>query len=272
MAKDPFSEEAERGPEYLSTLERGLAVLNVFYGSKPQLTLSEIAAKLDLNPAVARRCLNTLIHLGYVGKRGRSYLLRPKVLEFGDAFLSSANIEQAIMPYLKRLRDETGDSTSMAVRSGDDAMFLAHVSPIGLPNLDVHVGTRLPLHATSFGKAILAFLPHRELDDYLANSHRQQYTTNTFVELSSLKDEIDKVRRSGFASARDEYDYGVSTLAMPILSEDKRVIAAISCLTNTSRSHQPDYESSRLPFLREAASQIERTLLRFPSLDLALKV
>lgn len=263
--------EGQKDPEFLSTLERGLAVLNVFSAAKPQMPLSDVAAISGLNPAVARRCLNTLVQLGYVAKQGRMFLLKPKVLEFGDTFLSSANIEQAVVPYLQHLRDETGDSASMAVRAGDDIMYIAHVSTIRPIRLSAHAGTRFPMHATSLGKATLAFLPSDELDDYLEHSDRQQFTPNTFAKLAPLKKELARIRRSGFAMARDEIDYGICSLAVPIFEGGERVIATINCSTTTSRADPTLFEASRLPLLREAASQIERSLRQFPALVHALK-
>jgi len=64
-------------------------VLRAFDQSHPEMQLSEVAAATNLSPAVARRCLNTLVHLGYVAKYGRRFLLRPEVLVFGSAYLSS---------------------------------------------------------------------------------------------------------------------------------------------------------------------------------------
>ncbi|MBN8831247.1 MAG: helix-turn-helix domain-containing protein, partial [Sphingomonadales bacterium] len=138
----------DKDPEYLSTLERGLRVLGIFSSQRPEMALSEVAAEVDLSPAVARRCLNTLVALGYVAKVGKRFALRPKVLEFGDAFLSSAHIEQIVTPFLQSLRDDTGDSASMAARVDDNAMYIAHVSTQRQIRLAAHPGTRFPLHAT----------------------------------------------------------------------------------------------------------------------------
>ena len=104
-----------------------------------------------LSPAVARRCLDTLVQLGYVAQHGRRFLLRPEVLVFGSAYLASVNIEAVTGTHLQALRDETGDRVSMAVLSGDDIVYLAHVSTnrrIRLP-----AGSRaLPSPATSLGR------------------------------------------------------------------------------------------------------------------------
>ena len=109
-ADTPDKEGGQKNPEYLSTLERGLRVLKAFDEDHPEMTLSEVAAKTALPPAVARRCLITLVELGYVGQHERKFLLRPAVLTIGSAFLASMQIEQVVLPPLQGLRDQTGDS------------------------------------------------------------------------------------------------------------------------------------------------------------------
>ena len=145
-----------KDPEFLSTLERGLRVLKAFDEDHPEMTLSEVAAKTALPPAVARRCLITLVELGYVGQHERKFLLRPAVLTIGSAFLASMQIEQVVLPPLQGLRDQTGDSASLAVLSGAEILYVAHVSTDRRFRVAAGVGTRFPYHATSLGKAIAA--------------------------------------------------------------------------------------------------------------------
>jgi IclR family pca regulon transcriptional regulator len=124
----PATEKPPKDSEYLSTLERGLRVLRAFDAQHPEMQLSEVAQLTQLNPAVARRCLNTLVQLGYVAQYGRKFLLRAEVLTFGTSYLSSMNVEQVVLPPLQQVRDDTGDSTSMAVLSNDHILYVAHVS------------------------------------------------------------------------------------------------------------------------------------------------
>lgn len=264
MARADFRKPKD--PEFLSTLERGLSVLKVFSADCGDMALSDVAVAAGLSPAVARRCLNTLVELGYVAKYGRRFLLRPKVLELGDAYLSSSNIEQAITPYLQNLRDETGDSASMAVRSSNEVMYIAHVSTARPIRLSAHPGTRFPLHATSLGKVLLAFGDQPDLEQYLQSSVRQSFTTNTITSAPALKKALAQVRRAGFAWAVDELDYGICSIAVPIINGEGQVLAAINCSTTTSRVNKAEFETSRLRFLRESAAQIERSVQRFPNL------
>jgi IclR family pca regulon transcriptional regulator len=257
--------------EYLSTLERGLSVLRAFNQSRPEMQLSEVAAATGLNPAVARRCLNTLVQLGYVAQHGRRFLLRPEVLVFGSAFRASMNIEEVAGPHLQAVRDETGDSSSMAVLSGHDILYLAHVSTSRRIRLGASVGTRFPAYATSLGKVLLAFEPEEKIDAYLASAELSRLTENTITSAATLGGIFRQVRTDGYASAQDELDYGIVSVAVPVFDRDRQVAAAINCSTSTTRVSRDELVRTRVPLLRAAAREIEDALRRWPFLSHALR-
>jgi IclR family pca regulon transcriptional regulator len=256
--------KAEKDPEYLSTLERGLRVLRAFDEHDPEMRLSEVAAKAGLSPAVARRCLNTLVSLGYIGQYGRNFLLKPEVLAFGSAFMSS--------PSLQRLRDEMGDSSSMAVIAGNDVLYLAHVSTRRQIRLGAAVGTRFPLHATSMGKAILAFRPDLEIEEFLATAELKALTKNTITDRDVLRERLMQVRTQGYDSTCEELDMGIVSLAVPIFDAKHMSVAAINCSTTTGRTTQQEMIATRLDGLRTAAAEIQQALRRWPALLHAVQI
>jgi IclR family pca regulon transcriptional regulator len=251
--------------EYLSTLERGLSVLRAFNQSRPEMQLSEVAVATGLNPAVARRCLNTLVQLGYVAQHGRRFLLRPEVLVFGSAFLASMNIEEVAGPHLQAVRDETGDSSSMAVLSGHDILYLAHVSTNRRIRLGASVGTRFPAYATSLGKVLLAYRGEAAIEAYLEEATLERLTEHTIASPIQLKETLRRIRFHGYGSAQDELDYGIVSIAVPVFA-DRHVVAAINCSTSTTRVSRELLVETRLPLLQKAAREIEDALRRWPFL------
>jgi IclR family transcriptional regulator, pca regulon regulatory protein len=260
----------DKDPEYLSTLERGLSVLRAFDEDHSEMTLTEVGARTGLSPAVARRCLNTLVVLGYVGQHGRKFLLRPEVLSFGSAFLSSMHIEQICLPPLQQLRDQTGDSASMSVLADRDILYVAHVSTDRRFRLAANVGTRYPFHATSMGKAILAFRSPNEIEALLTSAPLMRFTEHTLTDAAALQERFSLVQGRGYDSALDELDYGIVSVAVPVFDADRRAIAAINCSTSTTRMSQDELVATRLPLLRAAAQEIEQALKRWPALGHAL--
>lgn len=257
--------------EYLSTLERGLSVLRAFNQSQPEMQLSEVAAATGLNPAVARRCLNTLVQLGYVAQHGRRFLLRPEVLVFGSAFLASMNIEQVAGPHLQAVRDETGDSSSMAVLSGHDILYLAHVSTNRRIRLGAGVGTRFPAYATSLGHVLLAYQDEEAIGAYVGEAKLERLTEHTITSAAALRKRLRDVRRAGYDSSQDELDYGIVSVAVPVFDADRRVAAAINCSTSTTRISRDELVRTRLPLLQQAADEIGESLRRWPFLSHALR-
>lgn len=255
-----------KDPEYLFTLERGLAVLRAFDETRPEMQLSEVAAATALSPAVARRCLNTLVHLGYVAKIGRRFVLRPEVLSFGSAYLASMNIEQVAVAHLQTVRDETGDSASMAVLSGRTILYIAHVSTKRPIRLTAGVGTRFEAHATSLGKVLMAYQPDAVRERYLAEAGLTRFTDRTVCSPDELRARLARVRENGFDSALDELDYGIVSVAVPVFDTTCKIVAAVNCSTSTTRISQDELVRTRLPLLRDAAREIEVSVARWPVL------
>jgi IclR family pca regulon transcriptional regulator len=242
--------------EYLSTLERGLRVMQSFSAQRSEMTITQVAVETELNPAVVRRCLNTLEQLGYIAKRDNLFSLTAEVLTFGTHYVESAHLETAVRPHLQRVRDVMGDSSSMALLSRGEVLYLVHVSTDRRLQIDASVGTRFPAYCTSMGKVLLTGLSLAEIDRYCQRVGFIQITGNTITDSSALKDVLRQVSERGYATALDELDYGIVSVALPITDEVGRVIAAINCSTSTSRVSLDDMVATRLPVLREAAAAI----------------
>src|SRR5712691_10512341 len=219
--KTPVRREAMGG------LAKGLAVIRAFSRDHAALTLSDIARSARIPAATARRCLLTLEELGYVTRNGRDFLLRPKVLELGAAYLESMNIEQITKNHLEELARNTADSAALCVLDGVEVVYVARTSVRTLLRLEAHVGSRFPAHATSTGRTLLAGLTPELLDRYFATAELAPLTDRTVTNPVKLRQLIDESRRSGYAAVEDELAYGVVALAVPVLDQYGRVVAAL---------------------------------------------
>ena len=136
-------------PDFVQSLERGLAVIRAFDADHPQLTLSEVARATGLTRAAARRFLLTLVELGYVRTDGRLFALRPRVLELGYAYLSSLSLPEVALPHLEALVAEVHESSSLSVLDGEDVVYVARVPTKRIMTVAISVGTHFPAYATS---------------------------------------------------------------------------------------------------------------------------
>jgi IclR family pca regulon transcriptional regulator len=249
----------------LQSLERGIAVLQVFSQERPALTLSEVARLTGITRATARRILLTLEKLGHVRSDGRLFSLTPRVLTLGWAYLSSLNLWEVAQPLMEDLVEKTKESTSAATLDLPDIVYVARVPTRRIMTIALGVGTRLPAHATSMGRVLLADLPEAELDRYLAETHLERFTKRTVVDPDRLRAIVGQVRKQGFALVDEELEIGLRSIAAPIKRADGGTIAALNVSAAASRVSVDELRGRFLSLLLETTSLISASLLRRPA-------
>jgi IclR family pca regulon transcriptional regulator len=258
--------------EAMGGLAKGLAVIRAFGRDHAALSLSDIARSAGIPAATARRCLLTLEELGYVTRNGRSFLLRPKVLELGAAYLESINIEQLTRTHLEELARATSDSAALCVLDGAEIAYVARTSVRTLLRLEAHVGSRFPAHATSMGRVLLAGLGAERLKHYFDIARLDALTENTVTDPHKLRALIDEARRNGFAVVADELAYGVIALAVPVLDHHGRVVAALNSSSHSGRMSRTKLIRGRLAMLQEVSKRISTDLAAVPGLSLSVQI
>jgi IclR family pca regulon transcriptional regulator len=257
----------DRPPEFVEALAKGLAILESFDASHAEMTLSEVARRVGLSPAAARRSLITLQTLGYVGQKDKRFHLCPKIMTLGSTFYFSARIEDVLQPNLRALVETFGDASSIGTLDGDDVIYIAHVSVQRARRAAAVIGARYPACATSLGRVLLAGLPDAVLDRYIANVRPVALTSKSITDPTALRAEILAVREAGFSTTVDQLDYGITALAVPIRDIEGRTIAALNTSGYTGKVTPETLVAERLPALREAASNIAHEITRYPILQ-----
>jgi IclR family pca regulon transcriptional regulator len=246
----------------LQSLERGIAVLQVFSHERPALTLSEVARLTGITRATARRILLTLEKLGHVRSDGRLFSLTPRVLTLGWAYLSSLNLWDVAQPLMEDLVEQTGESTSAATLDLPDIVYVARVPTRRIMTIALGVGTRLPAHATSMGRVLLAALPDDELDRFLADARLEQHTKRTVTDRDRLRAVLGQVRKHGWALVDQELEMGLRSIAAPIRRPDGTTVAAMNVSAAAARVSVEELRTRMLPLLLETAGLISATLRR----------
>jgi len=253
-------------------LAKGLAVIRAFARDHAALSLSDVARSARIPAATARRCLLTLEDLGYVTRSGRAFLLRPRVLELGAAYLESMNIEQITKTHLEELAQKTADSAALCVLDGTDIVYVARTSVRTLLRLEAHVGSRFPAHATSMGRVLLAGLSPERLQRYFESAKLEALTERTVTDPAKLRGLIQDCRRLGYAAVEDELAYGVVALAVPVFDHQQRVVAALNSSSHSRRTTRTRLVRERLAMLQEASQEISNDLASVPWLSLSAQV
>ena len=250
-------------------LAKGLSVIRAFTRDRPTLSLSDIAAATHLPAATTRRCLLTLEELGYVTHSGRQFVLRPKVLELGAAYLESMNIELLTKTHLEELAGNTGDSAALCVLDGMEIVYVARASVRTLMRLEAHVGSRFPAHATSTGRVLLAGLSADHLKNYFDTVKPEALTDKTVTDPVKLRQLIEECRQSGYSAVEDELAYGVVALAVPVFDQSARVVAALNSSSHSRRISKSKLIRERFTMLRQVSRRISADLAGVPGLSLS---
>ncbi len=253
-------ESVQRPAGFVHSLDRGLAVIGSFSAERPRLTLAEVARQTGLSRAAARRSLITLQTLGYVGSEERQFYLTPRVLALGYAYLSSLSIADVAQAHLTDLANEVHESCSASVLDDFDIVYVARAATKRIMTISLSVGTRLPAHATSMGRVLLAALPSEQLDHYLATVRLSPLTERTVLDKNRLRAEVEKTRTRGWCLVDQELEDGVRSLAVPIHDSSGRVVAAVNTSAHATRVPLATLQRSFLPKLRECAAAIDAEL------------
>jgi IclR family pca regulon transcriptional regulator len=250
----------EGNPDFVLSLARGLRVIEAFDGRPQGLSIADISRATELSRAAVRRLLITLELLGYIEANGRKYRLRHRVLHLGMSYLSSSSLATVSQPVVQKLTDELGESTSVCVLDGDEALCIAGAVRRGLMSLDVSTGSRLPVHCTAAGRVLLASLSESELPAQLERIELKALTAKTIVSREALAQDIHRVREQGFAIIDEELEAGIRAIAVPIASKDGHVAGSLGVGAIASRVSLEELQSRFLPALREQARVIAQSI------------
>ena len=253
--------------EFVRGLEHGLRVIETFDGAHTQMTLSEIARRAKLTPATARRSLNTLTGLGYMRLANGRYLLGARILSLASAYLQSSAAEDLLEPELRILVGKFGDSAGLSVLLGNNILYVAYASSQrGMRPVVAGAGVTFPAHATSTGRVLLGGLSDAELDEWFRTAAMQKLTDRTETDPRRLRTVVRSARRQGYAIVRDELYYGITSLAVPVLSAAGSVVAALNASAYSGLFPDRKLLDTRLAPMQEAAQSLSHLMNAHPSL------
>jgi IclR family transcriptional regulator, pca regulon regulatory protein len=251
------SVDEARDTDFVQSLQRGLAVIRAFDAEHPALTLSEVARRTGLPRAAARRFLLTLVELGYMRVDQRRFRLTPRVLELGHAYLSSLTLPDVALPHMREFVTEVRESSSLAVLDEHQIVYVARMPANRIMSVSISVGTRFPAFATSLGRVLLAARTEEWLDAYLATADLRPWTARGISDPLSLRVELARVRRQGWAMVDQELEEGVRSLATPIHDAAGHVVAGLNVSVHASRWTLDAVREQLLPRLVDTARRID---------------
>ncbi|MEM9776388.1 MAG: IclR family transcriptional regulator [Chloroflexota bacterium] len=242
------------------SIERAIHLLRLFNDEKPDWTLQELIAETGLTKTTVFRMLSTLKREGLLDHTGAGmWCLGSELIMLGGRSMRRHRVRSFASEYMRRVARETGESVTLDILWIDEhnqpySMVIEEALGHRLLGMTQYVGTRLPAHATSTGKVLLAYQPSDTLDS-LDLSNLIMLTEDTLQTKDALLVELEQVNLKGFGTTVHELELGIMGIAVPIFNHHKQVVAALSTAGPASRLPIKKL-SSLTPILKEAADAI----------------
>jgi len=252
-----MSNSADAGSGAVQSVDRALTIL-MLLAERGEMGVTEISQGLGVHKSTAFRLVATLERHDIVSQtedRGK-YRLGVGVLRLAGATRVRLDLVQESRPVTTALAAEVGETVNIVVLSGHEALYLDQVAGPSALQMHMWAGQRVPLHATSNGKVLLAFAAN---GTSLLHDPLPRFTDHTISTVNQLDIELDLVRQKGYATAVDELEQGLTAVAAPIYGIDGHVVASVSASGPSFR-----LPADRLPrvaeLVRAAATGISRRL------------
>jgi DNA-binding IclR family transcriptional regulator len=224
-----------RAKELSQTLSRGIKLLELIANSREGTSVRDLALEMRLPRSIVQRLLYTLENDGFLERHPSQigYRLSMKLWVLGCAVIRRVRVRDIARPYLEELAQKTKEMAKLGVLDGHEVVYIDRVDCLRAIRAYVPIGGRAPVHSTSTGKAILAFLSPQKLAEVTASIKR--FTKRTLVTKEELAKQLEEVRKRGYATNLGEWEDEVGGVAAPIRNANNEVIASIGVIAPLSR-------------------------------------
>jgi DNA-binding IclR family transcriptional regulator len=260
------------GSSYLVPgLERGLRILAEFSAREPVLGAPELSRRIGIPRTTTFRLLQTLESLGFLERVNgdRNFRLGVAVLRLGFEYVNSLELTDLGTPVLERLRDATGLSTHLLIRDQRDVVFVAKAQshePL-FSSVKVHVGTRLPAHATVHGHVLMGDLSLAALKALYPEDQLEKYTERTPATVDELFERVQECVALGYGLSEASFERGISVVTAPVRDHSGGIVAAVAATVPRSDIGADDEKSRLVETICGAAVELSMRLNYRPSAD-----
>lgn len=256
-------QEKEKRKYSVPALENAFTILKLLSRKRFQeSTVTEIANALSLNPATCYRILQSLEGLSIVRylEDKKRYTLGPYLVVLGERAKEHLNYINIIMPYLEDLTKQTGLTSFLVNKIGEEKLAIVAKTEANDFGISVSVGRHFAITDGSFGMCFLAYLDKNEREIFL--KHDYGLKTYTEEEILFIEKEIEKIREDGYYITYGEYMKGICGIAAPIFTNDNKVELSIELIGFVSQYEKEELQSKGV-FIKKAADEISRKLRNY---------
>lgn len=241
------------------TLEKGLFTLECVVDHKT-VSITKLAKQMGINKSTLYRYLTTLKKMGYLAQdENDGYYLTDKLMKMASGVVPQMEIRELVLPYLEEMARLSGYNSNLGFWNGIEILYLAQKRPH--PFAGFSVGETIPAYCSALGKAILAHLSEKDLQEYINRVEFKKYSKKTVTDAESLLKELEEIRVKGFALMDGEMLDGLIGIALPLQLDSNFPVYAIS-LAGSKESNTENFVAACLPILQKAALEISAKIIK----------
>ncbi len=224
-----MQDDAKHGTYKVQALDRAFAVLDLLGESELPLGLAQVATSLQLHKSTAHRFLMVLEKHRMVERTPNGkFRLGLRLYDYGNRAIEQYDLRERAQPHLRRLVSETEETAHLCVLESARAIYIDKIEPARSVRMTTRIGASYPVHCTSVGKAMLAFLPEDRAAEIIKRLRFERHTHRTIASPEALRTELEKIRRRGYAVDDEELEEGLRCIAVPVRDARGHPVAAVS--------------------------------------------
>lgn len=241
--------------DIVAALIKGINVIKAFDEDNTLMTLSDVAKKVDITRANARRLLLTLESLGYVRQRDNFFFLSPKIIELGYSYYASLPWTDLAYKNLKQIASDCKLSCSISILDNIHIICIMRIAAQRVLSEGIHVGTRLPTAYTATGRVYMANMEDKALKKFIKTLPLKAHTKNSITSHEKLYQIIQRDRHLPYQIVEEELEDGLISISSPIYNNYNEVVGAMNIGSHTSYKSLDILKKSILPKLQKATKE-----------------
>lgn len=239
----------------LSSLSRGLGLLELFSATDSELSIGELARRSGIPKSTTHRLVGDLVVWGALERGPDGFRLGVRLFELGHLVPTQRRLRELAVPYARNLNEVTQLTSNLAIRDGQEIIYIEKITSRTLRIPHSRAGGRLPLHCTALGKAILAYSDLDFVESVLSGKLTSR-SPKTITDAAHLREELAQIRETKVAYDVEESQLGLFCVAAPIITQHNVLVGAISVTGATALSRAQHFA----PTVRTTAMALSRVL------------
>ena len=238
-------------------MRTALRLLMEFSAQQPHFSLGELSQRTGLSKSHVSKLLAAFVESGLISQdaQTRTFSVGLRAFVLGARFVNYDRLASEAMSIMRKLTERTSHNTRLSVLEHDEAIYVFGVEGPHFIDTGWRAGTRLPLHSTTAGRVLLAFMEPKRADDLIAGLTLQRHTPSTLIDRRALKRRVASIRTSGFDVQRGETTIGLGTIGVPLFGAGPYVIGVLS-IAFPVHVIRPEAEEHFVAELHEAARSL----------------